>query len=146
MCIQYFLWFNQVVFCQECAFSRNTHFEVLFSNRSELGVCNCKMHNETNSEIRYNDGQWCCQSTSNECTVVEKYDYGGAKIVNCTGTSIPLTQQCPNEETQTSTCNFYPSDKNRNSEAIRSYIDTCNDKYDINICLIREWLPYKLKH
>ena len=95
------------------------------------------MHNGTNIEIKYNDGQWCCQSTSNECTVVE-YDYYGVPIiVNCTGTSIPLTQKCLNEETQTSTCNFYPSDDDRNIDAIRSYIDVCNDKYDMNISLTR---------
>merc|ERR1712173_369762 len=88
---------------------------------SSEGICNCIMHNRT-SQIRFNDGRWCCQSISNECTLEYKYHYV-PMIVNCIGTSIPLTQQCLNEETQSSTCNFYPEDQYRNFLAIRSYID-----------------------
>ena len=83
--------------------------------------------------MTYQDGNWCC---SEECTVVESYakNWKGNKIVNCTGAVLSLQQQCKKEDKQSPSCNFYPSDQDRNWIATRSHVDVCNDnRYNLNI-------------
>ena len=79
------------------------------------------------TDIKDDDGLWCCKSTKDDCTVVEKWGSGTAKVVNCIGHPIPLTQQCHDGDTPTLQCNYYPGDENRNREAKRAFLDVCQD-------------------
>ena len=98
---------------------------IFFLDRTpDGGVCRC-IENGNSTEIKYDDGQWCCHT--NECKVVEYNLNGYVKIVECNGTALGLKQQCHNNNENTSTCNHYASDPYRNYIESRSYMDICQD-------------------
>ena len=87
------------------------------------GTCKCGVGSNI-TEFKKDDGRWCCKSTKDDCTVVEKYY---VKIVNCIGHPIPLTQQCHDGDISTPRCNYYPDDQDRNLYAKRAFLDVCQD-------------------
>ena len=80
-------------------------------------VCRC-IENGNSTEIKYDDGRWCCHT--NDCKV-------GRNIVECSGKALGLKQQCHNNNENTSPCNHYASDPYRNYRESRSYMDICQD-------------------
>ena len=96
------------------------------SYRDGTGTCKCGVGNNI-TDIKYDDGLWCCKSTKDDCTVEETIDWLGAIVVNCIGHPIPLTQQCHDGDISTPRCNYYPGDENRNFNAKRAFLDVCQD-------------------
>ena len=92
--------------------------------RYDEGVCKCG-----GKEFGYKDGLWCCKSSQGICTIEERYYDGAAKVVTCHGSqALDLKNQCHTKSSTTSgVCNHYPSDKYRNWDAKRSYLDLCLD-------------------
>ena len=95
------------------------------SYRSQTGTCKCGVGSNI-TDIKYDDGRWCCKSTKDDCTV-EESSVGSANIVKCIGHPIPLTQQCHDGDISTPRCNYYPVDKYRNFYAKRAFLDVCQD-------------------
>ena len=88
------------------------------------GVCKCG-----EKEFRYDDGLWCCKSSQGNCTIEEYNSNGDAKVVACHGSqALDLKNQCRTKQSTTlGVCNYYPSDRDRNDYAKRSYLNLCLD-------------------
>ena len=97
---------------------------ISFSYRYYEGVCKCG-----GKEFGYDDGLWCCKSSQGICTIEERYSFGDPKVVTCHGSqALDLKKQCHTKSSTTSgVCNHYPSDRDRNYAAKRSYLDLCLD-------------------
>ena len=96
------------------------------SYRDRDGTCKCGVGSNI-TEFKKDDGHWCCKSTKDDCTVVEKTSIGNPKVVNCIGHPIPLKQQCHDGDISTPRCNYYPGDEFRNRHAKRAFLDVCQD-------------------
>ena len=80
------------------------------------------------TDIKKEDGLWCCKSTRDNCTVEEFIaGFDIVTLVNCIGHAIPLTQQCHDGDISTPRCNYYPEDLYRNRKAKRAFLDVCKD-------------------
>ena len=81
--------------------------------------CNCGQGNITDS-FDYDDNKWCCNSVNEDCILTS---FG----VNCTGKTLSLQEQCPNQG-GSNVCNHYPNDPDRNNDRVeRSYLNICDD-------------------
>ena len=76
------------------------------------------------------DRMWCCQTTEDQCLGEEDED-GNLIKVTCNGTASSLSDQCHEKSYDDPSCNYYPLDKFRYSNAFpeiyRSYLDLCQD-------------------
>ena len=92
------------------------------------GQCICNHNgNRTGESFDYNDGYWCCKTSTEECTG-EDFDpkTKSYKKVTCIGNQLKLSQPCLIDNIKQPVCNHYPLDKER-SLLDRSYIDLCGD-------------------
>ena len=89
--------------------------------RFEYGQCICNHNgNKTGMSFDFDDGYWCCKTSTEECTV-EGFDK-----VTCIGKQLKLSQSCLIDNIKQPVCNHYPLDKER-SNLRRSYLDLCGD-------------------
>ena len=96
--------------------------------RPNSGQCICNHNgNKTGGSFDWNDGYWCCKTSTDECTV-EDFDSRrqAYKKVTCIGNQLLLSQPCLIDNIKQPVCNHYPLDKER-VDLRRSYIDLCGD-------------------
>ena len=82
------------------------------------------MQDGVTTKFGYEDRMWCCKATEDQC-IDENPN------VICNGTTLSLSDQCLEENYDGPSCNYYPLDRFRYSNAFpeiyRSYLDLCQD-------------------